>query len=1841
MRGLIGNEAVDGAASRKRASVVHLGGAQGSHGERGLGDLVGLGHGAGVVAHTGDRNGDIAGDVGEVVLVVRDRVVLALDKGVALGIHHHGEPLVLLAVVDGVGRVVDRDALEGIGVLGIGDDGLGGNRQGAVDVRDVVVVNLRGLARSGDKRVLTGSNNSLGAGDLVCQGLPCHESLPAGDGDVRLLVLGQRNAVVDLGAVGGGQGDGAPGDGQLVVDDYELDLGEVGVRVSEVGGLQLHLVGACVSAAHGGVAGEGEVGLRVQRVGGHKVVALGRLLGAVVRIGAAALGDGDDDLAGGRRHLEGALVLSDGVVVGPEARELGVGDGVGYRALFHLGHGASGAHVGDLAGDEALVAGLLPAADLGQAVGLAVIGPGLGAGGELNLALEDLVGHLGRAGIVALAGDGHGHGASVGDVGAVGELVVGALDQRLVAVLDDGLLRLLGAVVHDVGQGVHGHAVVLGGLDALGRDGQGAVHDHEGDLGEAGARVLEVVGLELHVVGAGVGAAHGRIAGELEVGLRVERVGGGEVVALDRLLGAVVVEGAAVLGDSDDDLGVISGDDELAEGARDEVVLVKRAFVQRVGELVEALAGKCLRTGDVVGRTLAVDKASAADGHVRLSVPRERGAIVGLGSTCRGQEHGTHGHANLLGGSGVLALGVVGPRGAQLNGRAVAHVRCGDGSRVAQPGLAVETVLNGQGVAVLVPGACPVSRKRSAVVHLLDVAGVPRNAVCVDLATLDGELAVFDDELDIGEVNVGVGELPLNETHGVGALSGALCHSLAGEGEVALLVQGVGDGRDGVAGHGLLGAVVGLRLAVALDGDGDLVGNGRHVEDALVLSDGVVVGPEARELGVGDGVGHLAIGHGGHGAGGAHVGDLAGDEALVAGLLPAANLGQAVGLAVVGPGLGSGGQVHLALEDLVGHVELACVVALAGDGHGHGAGVGDVGAGLVGAVGELVVDTLDERLVAVLDDGGLALGLAVVHDVGKGAHGHAVVLGGLDALGRDGQGAVLNHEGDLGEAGARVLEVAGLELHLVGAGVGAAHTGVTGELEVGLRVERVGGVEVVALDRLLGAVVAEGAAVLGDGDDDLGVVGGDDELAVLGRHQVVGRVRALVELIGEGVVALAHCGLRAGDSDSRALAVDKADALALRGGGDGTVGERSAVVRLVGVLRGKRDETLGDGDALGAGGVLALGVVGAGRTEHDGLMAEVREVDLIRVAHPRLAVINAVLNLEGVTVLVGRARFVGGKRISVIDLLFVLGAPVDAVDVDLAARNGEATVIDDELDVREVVARVGELVSVEAHVIRANNSTLGHGRTRELDIGLGIGGVVRDDGIAGHHLFGAVVGLRLAVARDGDGDLVGDGRHLEGAVVRGESVVAGLGVSVELVRESIFNFAHVGDRGRVRERRALAFSKAGDGLHLMLGVRGSVVGPLARSGSHSDLSLVDDECAILGINRELVGHNIAVAIGHNGGAGNVVGVLASVNLARVLGRKARDGVRDAVDNEGISLDTCCLMSLAVVGGSGRVRLDRDLVLGVAARDREGALGLVDDVVVGVGALVQRVRECVRRATHNSLRAREGVRGTLARCPAGLSLKRGATVDKRGTVVLLGKIGRLEGDLRPGNTNIAVGHFEHDIRKVGSIAVGELVGLEAHDGQTSVSALRLGGTREDNLVLGVELVVGREGIPRGTEFLAVIDALFMVADDGDNDRGLHGVDREGALVGRDGVVVGVGTLGQRIGERIVRFTSIELGTGDAVGRTLAHDKAVAGDGDLALDQSRAVVGLGGGGGRQRDFALLDGDRAVLNNLKRHVGEVVVDVLELLGLEAHDRGAGVGALGARRILECKVDIRLCAI
>ena len=129
--------------------------------------------------------------------------------------------------------------------------------------------------------------------------------------------------------------------------------------------------------------------------------------------------------------------------------------------------------------------------------------------------------------------------------------------------------------------------------------------------------------------------------------------------------------------------------------------------------------------------------------------------------------------------------------------------------------------------------------------------------------------------------------------------------------------------------------------------------------------------------------------------------------------------------------------------------------------------------------------------------------------------------------------------------------------------------------------------------------------------------------------------------------------------------------------------------------------------------------------------------------------------------LIGRGRGVGGKRRAVIDLLIVVRVPHNTILVDFAALNLEPAVLNHELDVGEVLIGVGELLLGKVHIVAANSDTLSSRIARKLDVGLCIEAVIGGEFIAGHELRGAVVGLSVLLALDGDGDLIGNGANMQ------------------------------------------------------------------------------------------------------------------------------------------------------------------------------------------------------------------------------------------------------------------------------------------------------------------------------------------------------------------------------------------------------------------------------------------------------------------------------------------------
>ena len=197
---------------------------------------------------------------------------------------------------------------------------------------------------------------------------------------------------------------------------------------------------------------------------------------------------------------------------------------------------------------------------------------------------------------------------------------------------------------------------------------------------------------------------------------------------------------------------------------------------------------------------------------------------------------------------------------------------------------------------------------------------------------------------------------------------------------------------------------------------------------------------------------------------------------------------QAVDLAVSGQGLAVvnlvgafGGHRQRRRGDLVRHVDAAGVVALAGHSHRDGTRVGRVP-----RVCQLVVDALDQHLIAVLHDRLLLLGLAAVHDVGRSPDGH---IGRGDLLGRDAQHALVLGDGVVVRVEALALGIDDRVRHLAVGNVGSAARGAHGgDLAVDealiaelLPADNLGPGERGAVEHLRGAFALQFDRALGDG----------------------------------------------------------------------------------------------------------------------------------------------------------------------------------------------------------------------------------------------------------------------------------------------------------------------------------------------------------------------------------------------------------------------------------------------------------------------------------------------------------------------------------------------------------------------------------------------------------------------------------------------------------------------------------------------------------------------------------------------------------------------------------------
>ena len=253
---------------------------------------------------------------------------------------------------------------------------------------------------------------------------------------------------------------------------------------------------------------------------------------------------------------------------------------------------------------------------------------------------------------------------------------------------------------------------------------------------------------------------------------------------------------------------------------------------------------------------------------------------------------------------------------------------------------------------------------------------------------------------------------------------------------------------------------------------------------------------------------------------------------------------------------------------------------------------------------------------------------------------------------------------------------------------------------------------------------------------------------------------------------------------------------------------------------------------------------------------------------------------------------------------------------------------------------------------------------------------------------------------------------------------------------------------------------------------------LHRLDTH--VALGNRQLAVDSGHLELGGNVVTGCILDNRRARDEVVVLTSVGTLGIRGRETLDRVFKTIGNDRRGLETLGRMNMAVIGGGSRVRFNRDLVLLCAVGDLKLTVGLGDGVVLNLCVAVQLVGEGVGRAAHDRLRAGKGIRGPLVCGPTVTGdLDRSGTVDKRGAVVLLGEVGRLEGDCTLSNVKLAIGYFEADVAEVLGSTVHKRKARvsKSHVVGTKISTSRLGRhvVAQDNLVLCDQLAA--DGLDR--------------------------------------------------------------------------------------------------------------------------------------------------------------------
>ena len=446
---------------------------------------------------------------------------------------------------------------------------------------------------------------------------------------------------------------------------------------------------------------------------------------------------------------------------------------------------------------------------------------------------------------------------------------------------------------------------------------------------------------------------------------------------------------------------------------------------------------------------------------------------------------------------------------------------------------------------------------------------------------------------------------------------------------------------------------------------------------------------------------------------------------------------------------------------------------------------------------------------------------------------------------------------------------------------------------------------------------------------------------------------------------------------------------------------------------------------------------------------------------------------------------------------------------------------------------------------------------------------------AGNALLRAVVLVAAAVGLHRDLVLGLAVSHRQGAVACGDVVVISLGALLQCVAEEVFTAAHQLLAAGVAVVRTLAVHKAVAGdLDLVLRQSRAVV--LLRGALRGDghIALAHRQGAVFRLDAELGRHVVAVAVLHDCCARYRRGVGSGI---RRLGfrRQAGDGVGVALYGEGGRHQSGNALFRAVVLLRGALGGHGDLVLGVAVGHRQSAFGLGDDVVAGLGVVVQGVAERVGAAAHRLLAAGEGIACAFAVCPAAFRRKGGVSVGQSLAVILLAQVrrGQRYAPLPDGQRAV--------FRLYGELARHIVASRVLYHRRTRYlcgvgpGVRTLGRSRQAGDGVLVALQLKLRALEAGNAlFRAVISVAAAVGLHRDLVLGLAVGHRQGAVACGDVVVISLGALLQCVAEEVFTAAHQLLAAGVAVVRTLAVHKAVAGDLDLVLRQSRAVVLLRG-------------------------------------------------------------------